>query len=104
MPLIELEEIDLEVTDEQRASYSDISKDHLIEVHEVLGRINDSNIKAFEDLALVLGLHDPDLNIREGPSIHVVCRAIALIGQLSQIPRDAEMDAFYERGGSLPGE
>lgn len=102
MSLIKMEDLDLEVTAEQRASYSDISKDHLIEIHEALGRINDSNIKAFEDLAEVLDLHG--VVIPKDGNVHIVRRAIALIGQLSQVPRDAERDAFYERGGSLAAE
>ncbi len=103
MTLIEMETLDHETTDEQRAKFSEVSKDDLIDLYQVLGQVSARDDGPFQDLTEVLAHHGITIP-REGPSVHVVRRAIKLIGKLDQRPRTEEMDAFYERGGSLPGE
>jgi hypothetical protein len=91
-------ELELVVSEETLESYEGLSRANAVELLEMHRRVSKRDDGPFKDLTEVLALHGVDLD--DGQSAHLVRRAIALIGRLSDVPRSAEMDAFYERGGS----
>ena len=95
--LIEMPTIKTLFTDEDRAQFSDVTRETVIDLMLTTQEILDRDREPFEDLTRILVDHG--VKISSEKSVHVVRLAIRLIGELSPLAKSDEMRAFYQRGG-----